>query len=101
MGVSKDIITKYSVYSIETAKEMSKQISAFASANYGVGITGKLNRVDKNNLYGQDDKVYISIYDKKLNKYYTYDMCVTSTDRNKNKQEVLELVAAKLLTIIT
>ena len=44
MGVDANIIDKYSVYSIKTAEEMSKNISAFANSNYGVGITGKLNR---------------------------------------------------------
>ena len=51
MGVDKSIIDKYSVYSIETANEMSKNISKFTNSDYGIGITGKLNRVDENNLY--------------------------------------------------
>ena len=50
MGVSSKVIDKYSVYSMETAMEMSKNISIFSNSNYGVGITGKLNRVDINNL---------------------------------------------------
>lgn len=43
MGVLKETINKYSVYSLEVAKEMSEQISIFTNSNYGVGITGKLN----------------------------------------------------------
>ena len=61
MGVSEDIIDKYSVYSRETADEMSKNISLFTNSNYGIGVTGKLNRVDINNPYGEDNIVYISI----------------------------------------
>ena len=61
MGVSKDVIDKYSVYSIQTANEMSYNIAKFANSNLGVGITGKLNRVDKNNPYGEDNVVFISI----------------------------------------
>lgn len=34
---------------VETKNEMSKNISLFANSDYGVGITGKLNMVDKNN----------------------------------------------------
>ena len=34
MGVSSDIIDKYSVYSIETAKEMSKKIIDFTNSTY-------------------------------------------------------------------
>lgn len=38
MGVNRNIIEKYSVYSMETANEMSKSISTYTSSNYGVGI---------------------------------------------------------------
>ena len=67
MGVSKEVIDEYSVYSIQTAREMSKNISLFANSTYGVGITGKINRVDKNNLQGLDNEVFVSIYDSKNN----------------------------------
>ena len=40
MGVSEKVINTYSVYSIETAIEMSKNISSFTNSNYGIGITG-------------------------------------------------------------
>lgn len=69
MGVSSEIIDKYSVYSIETAMSMAESISNFSLSNYGVGITGKLNKIDKNNLYGDDDMVYISIYDRDNEKF--------------------------------
>ncbi len=46
MGVPKETIDEYSVYSMATAIEMSKKISQFTNSNYAIGITGKLNRVD-------------------------------------------------------
>ena len=88
MGVDESIIDKYSVYSIKTAEEMSKNISVFAKSNYGVGITGKLNRIDKNNLYGQDNIVYVSIYDKDNNKFYNGSIEVTKQSRKENKEEI-------------
>ena len=100
MGVSKDIILKYSVYSIETAMEMSKSISAFANSNYGIGITGKLNRVDKHNMFGNDNVVFISIYDKEKNKYYTEKLEVKEKSRKENKEMVINLIKEKLLEII-
>ena len=69
MGVDNKIISKYSVYSMEVAEEMSKNISNFSNSNYGIGITGKLNRIDPNNLYGEDNIVFISIYDRDNNTY--------------------------------
>lgn len=100
MGVDESIIDKYSVYSIKTAEEMSKNISVFANSNYGVGITGKLNRVDKNNLYGQDNIVYVSIYDKDNNKFYNGSIEVTKQSRKENKELVIELIINMLINII-
>ena len=56
MGVDKNIIDTYSVYSMQTANEMSKKISMFTSSDFGVGITGKLKKKDSNNLYGDDNE---------------------------------------------
>lgn len=100
MGVSSSVIDKYSVYSIETAMEMSKNISKFTNSNYGIGITGKLNRVDINNLYGSDNKVFISIYDKDLDKFYNYDIEVNKKSRKENKGIVIDLIIEKLLEVI-
>lgn len=89
MGVSEDVINKYSVYSIETAHEMAKNIAIFANADYGVGITGKLNRADINNNYGKDNVVYISIFDKKNVEFYDNTIIVTDKTREINKKTVL------------
>ena len=100
MGVDEEVINKYSVYSMETAVEMSTNISKFTNSNYGVGITGKLNRRDKNNLHGKDNIVYISIYDKDNNKYYNKDIEVLESSRKENKELVINLILDMLLDII-
>jgi PncC family amidohydrolase len=100
MGVSKEVIDKYSVYSMETAHEMSKSISNFANSTYGVGITGKLNRVDKNNLHGDDSTVYISVYDSLNDKHYDSVIKAIKSDRKDNKDLVIEEVIKILLEIL-
>ena len=100
MGVSEDIIDKYSVYSMETAVEMSKNIALFANSNIGVGITGKLNRVDINNPFGEDNVVFISIYDKDNNKYYNYKVEAVKGSRKDNKDLVIEKIKEELIKII-
>ena len=85
---------------METAVEMSTNISKFTNSNYGVGITGKLNRRDKNNLHGKDNIVYISIYDKDNNKYYNKDIEVLESSRKENKELVINLILDMLLDII-
>ena len=101
MGVDANVIDKYSVYSMETAKEMSKKISDFTDSDYGVGITGKLNRKDTHNLYGSDNLVYISIYDKSNDKYHTYSIEVSNESRKENKEEVISFIGNILLKVIS
>jgi len=100
MGVSNKVIDKYSVYSIETAEEMSKNISFFTNSNYGIGITGKLNRIDINNQYGNDNTVFISIYDKENSKFYNSSIEVKKSSRKDNKEEVINVVIKMLNEII-
>ena len=100
MGVDSNVIDKYSVYSPEVAREMSKNISEFANSNYGVGITGKLNRVDKNNPFGKDNVVFISIYDRDNDKYYDYSIEVKEKSRKENKVVVISLIEENLLNIL-
>lgn len=100
MGVDKNVIDEYSVYSIETSKEMSKKISDFTSSTYGVGITGKLNRVDKNNEFGNDNEVFVSIYNKKEDKYTTLSIVVSKETREQNKIDVVNKIVYMLDKII-
>lgn len=100
MGVDKEIIDKYTVYSIETAKSMSKAISDFTNSNYGIGITGKLNRIDENNLYGENNQVFISIYDKDNDCFFEQIIKVKSNNRCQCKEEIITLVQEMLFDIL-
>ena len=100
MGVDSDIIDKYSVYSIETAKSMSKNISDFTNSNYGVGITGKINRVDKNNMYGEDNMIFVSIYDRDMYKYYTMSIEAVDGSRKENKDIIIRNIVKMMIQIV-
>lgn len=100
MGVKKEVIDEYSVYSEQTADEMSKNISEFSGSNYGVGITGKLNRVDENNPFGEDNIVFISIYDKDNNKFYNEKIEAVKSSRCENKELVIKKILDMMLNII-
>lgn len=97
MGVEKEIIDKFSVYSMETAISMSKAIVNYTNSNIGIGITGKLNRIDENNPYGEDNKVYISIYDKDNNIYYNDELQVENISRENNKELIINRIKELLL----
>ena len=100
MGVSSYIIDKYTVYSTETSNEMSKNISNYTNSNYGIGVTGKLNRVDKFNLYGEDNIVYISIYDRDNNNYYNEIVKAICDNREDNKKLVIDMVTNMLKKVV-
>mgnify|MGYP004562645761 FL=1 len=100
MGVDSRIIDKYTVYSRETATEMSKSISNYTNSNYGVGITGKLSKPDINNPYGEDNLVFISIYDRDHDKYYHKEIKVNKITREENKNIVIKEIINMLINII-
>ena len=100
MGVSEEIIDKYSVYSEECSIEMSKNISLFAGSDYGIGITGKLNRVDINNPYGEDNVVFISIYDKENDKFYNEKLEATLGSRSENKELVINKIIEMMKDVL-
>ena len=100
MGVSKDVIDKYSVYSMETAREMALAITKFALSDFGIGVTGKLGKRDINNEFGNDNQVFISIYDKNLDKYTDFNVFVDRDDRRDDKLEVLEVIIDKFLNYL-
>lgn len=100
MGVSSEVIDKYSVYSKEVAREMAYNISLYANSNYGIGITGKINRIDKNNLSGEDDKVFFCIYDKDNSIYYDFSFICVKDTRNQNKKYLTDDIINRFIFIL-
>lgn len=93
-GVDKNIIENYTVYSMETAKEMAKNVAKFASSNIGVGITGELG-----NTINKEPKVYYSIYFKDKNEYIGKIISPISKERSQMKKEVAENVLLDILKL--
>ena len=89
MGVDERVIEKYSVYSMECAKQMSKKISDYTSSDYGIGVTGKFNKKDPNNLFGDDSSIFISIYSRSNDRNYNKVITARSGSRHENKEYVL------------
>lgn len=101
MGVSKRTIDTFTVYSIEVAREMAYHISEFANSDYGIGITGKLNRIDQENPYGRDNIVFVSIYEKGNDSYTDLEIEVMGSTREENKDLVIQRVGNALLRLLT
>ncbi len=100
LGVDKDIIKEYGVYSFETSKQMAKKISFFAESTYGIGITGKINRQDENNPRGDTNLIYISIYNNKRGNYYNIRVKCPDKPRLTCKKLIVNRVLKKMLEII-
>ena len=77
---------------------MALNISKFANSDFGVGITGKLNRADENNNYGKDNEVFVSIYYKE--KYYDMKISVDKKTRKQNKEVVIDKIIESLGEIL-
>lgn len=100
MGVDSNVIDKYSVYSMETANEMSFNICNFTNSDYGIGITGKLNRIDEANPGGNDSLAFVSIYDKLNDTFYNREVKAVKSSRVENKELILSEIIDMLLNII-
>lgn len=100
MGVSKEVIDIYTVYSQETADAMAKAISDFSNSDYGIGITGKLNRTDPSNLSGNDNIVYFSIYSREKKEFYRKVLVVLKENRNQNKEYIINTILVLLREVI-
>ena len=98
MGVNSETINKYSVYSMEVAQEMAKSISGFTNSDIGIGITGKLNRSDINNKFGNDNQVFISIFYN--DSYYDKGLLVTKETRKENKEVIIEEITKILKELL-
>ena len=96
MGVSSEVIQKFSVYSMETADEMSQNIAIFSHSDLGVGITGKLNCEDPYNQSKENNLVYISIYSKEKEQYFHKEIKVTKGTRLENKELIMKEVIKEL-----
>ncbi len=102
-GVDPLVISKYTVYSKEVAKEMAKAATSFPASNadYGIGITGTINRVDLNNEEASDNNIYIAVYSLKKDSYFVSVIeAVSDASRNENKQYVYTEVVNMLKQII-
>lgn len=100
LGVSAKTIDTYSVYSMNVAREMAKNISEFAQSDYGIGITGKINKKDENNLFGDDNKIFYSIYDKENDKFYDFTLVAIDDTRFNNKVMIKNEIAESLLNVL-
>lgn len=98
-GVSKDTIDKYSVYSKEVADEMAFIVSSISKSDYGVGITGQLGAKDPNNDFDNINLVFVSIYEKEKNKYYSFNINPVGASRIEKKICVINFVKEKLYEI--
>ena len=74
---------------MEVARDMAKTISLYTNSNYGVGVTGKLKKVDENNLIGDDDEVFLSIYNRDLDEYYDKKIKLHFDSRIDNKEQII------------
>ena len=99
-GLDSKIIDQYTVYSMEVAKEMARLATVNGESDYGVGITGTLNRQDPNNPTDKMNMVYFAIYDKEEDTYIEQTMSVSSFDRVENKKMIMKLLVMRLKTLL-
>lgn len=89
MGVEKEVIKTFGVYSEETACSMAKHICIFANSDYGVGITGIINK-----------EAYMCVYEKDKDKYHKIYIKLENRTRQENKNIIITCIVNKLNEIL-
>ena len=100
MGVNKETIDKYTVYSFETTHEMSKCISDYTSSTYGIGISGMINRFDEFNPGGKNNEIYITIYNSKTKEYIDKKVICPPKPRKECKEYIVNEALEEFIKII-
>lgn len=95
IGIDKNVINKYGVYSYECSSEMAKVCKKIFSSQIGIGITGFFSEVNNNNII-KKGKVHVCIY-YNSNEFYNL---IDIPNEIKSKSEQKKYICEKTLNYI-
>ena len=98
-GVPEDIITKFGVYSEETACAMAKAARQMYNADIGVGVTGSFGNIDPANPDSVPGEVYFALTTKEETRTF-FRQLPPMDSRLAYKLYTAELVGKELYDII-
>ena len=100
IGVEKEIIQKYGVYSKECAEAMAQTAQEKLNTDVAIGITGTTGNVDPNNADSVQGQVYFCI--RIGNQAHTFELQAEGADmsRHEIKQMYTDMVFEKLQTLV-
>ena len=97
-GVRASVIEKHTVYSMETAVEMANAVMKRANADFGIGVTGQLGRIDPNNPVKSLNIVWFAIVTKQ--KVHARNIRVPDFERMEQKDYVINCIARAFLDLL-
>ena len=99
LGVPKEIIDKYTVYSQETARAMAEAgLKRSIKADVSVGITGSISRADPTNSNSIPGVIYLAVRYK--DKVISKELNISAERRFEVKQKIVEEVLKVILETI-
>lgn len=99
-GVPEATIEEYTVYSFEVARAMAEAACLIDNYDYGVGITGQIDRNDPQNPVNESKQIYIAVYDRNSDQYTTSVITATKKFRYENKELVILEVTKMMKDIL-
>lgn len=100
IGVEKEIIRKYGVYSKECAEAMARTVQEKMHTDIAVGITGTTGNIDPNNADSVQGVVYFCIRIKDKVNTFEVHAEVSGMSRHEIKQMYTDMVFKKLETLV-
>lgn len=99
IGVPKDIIEEYGVYSYECAKAMAIAGRKNTGSDFSIGVTGTFSNSDPNNDDSEPGVVYFSIVFN-AEQATAGKINVPIMERSQQKEYVTEIVLSKVLDVV-
>ena len=98
-GVPAEVIAAHTVYSAETAAAMASAARRQTGADFAVGVTGLLGRIDPANPTERPGRVWFAIADAQGG-YTVREMQVPDGERTRQKEAVVTRIGQELLRIL-
>ena len=85
---------------MEVARAMAFEISNSAGSDYGIGVTGQINRIDPANIVEECNKIYVAIYDRKNDIYKTVVINAIDASRKENKEYIIDEIVKLMREVL-
>ena len=99
-GVREITLNEYKENSIEVSRELARIAQAYTDSDFGIGLTGKINRRETKDPLPGEDVAFIAIYKKETNEMFVTNLSIKNATYEVKKEDVVSYIKDMLIKII-